>query len=315
MRNLTAIFVVTASFVFASIAQAQSLKGSSASMQRQYQTAVDLGYSFLQTPQAVTGLVSSGYLVKVTPTRYFDLHAVSYPYARPSVKTFINRLSSQYYAACGEKMTVTSLTRPVDRQPANAHSESVHPTGMAVDLRIPQLGKCRSWLENTLLSLEKADVLDVTRERHPPHYHVAVFPQSYETYLAGLQSGEIEGGTLQYVVRSGDTLSTIARRTGSSIAALRAANGLRGDLIHPGLKLQVPINAPSTTPTMIASAEADEPAVMEVTHKVKRGETLWRVAHQYGTSVNALRRENGLTGDFLQVGQTLKVTTMALSSR
>lgn len=315
MRNLTAVFVVTASFVFASIAQAQTLKGSSASMQRQYQTAVDLGYSFLQTPQAVTGLVSSGYLVKVTPTRHFDLHAVSYPYARPAVKTFIDRLSAQYYAACGEKMTVTSLTRPIDRQPANAHSESVHPTGMAVDLRIPRIGKCRSWLENTLLSLETADVLDVTRERNPPHYHVAVFPQSYETYLAGLEQsgGESATSIQQYVVRSGDSLFTIARRTGSSIEALRAANSLRGDLIHPGMKLQVPVEG--NTPTMVASAEPeDEPAVTEVTHMVKRGETLWRVAHQYGTSVNALRRENGLTGDFLQVGQTLKVT-MALSSR
>lgn len=314
MRNLTAVFVVSTSLAFAGFAQAQTLKGSSASMQRQYQVAVDLGYSFLQTPQAVTRLVDSGYLIKVSPNRHFDLHAVSYPYARPAVKTFIERLSSQYYAACGEKLTVTSLTRPIDRQPANAHSESVHPTGMAVDLRIPRLGKCRSWLENTLLSLESADVLDVTRERNPPHYHVAVFPQSYETYVASLEQsgGDTATSMQQYVVRSGDSLFTIARRTGSSIEALRAANNLRGDLIHPGLKLQVPV--PGNTPTMMASSEADEPAVREVTHLVKRGETLWRVAHQYGTSVNALRRENGLTGDFLQVGQTLKVT-MALSSR
>jgi hypothetical protein len=37
-----------------------------------------------------------------------------------------------------------------------------------------------------LLSLEDKVVLDVTRERNPAHYHVAVFPRQYERYVAKL---------------------------------------------------------------------------------------------------------------------------------
>ena len=44
----------------------------------------------------------------------------------------------------------------------------------------------------------------------------------------------------RYVVRKGDTLSGIASRHGSSVAAIRRANGISGSLIHPGQKLVVP---------------------------------------------------------------------------
>jgi LysM repeat protein len=132
--------------------------------------------------------VSLGLLVPVKPGRHFELAQVSYPYARPVVRTFIDRLSSQYFAACHERLVVTSLTRPTGRQPRNASDQSVHPAGMAVDLRISKIAKCRNWLEHTLLALEKQGVLDATRERRPAHYHIAVFPQPYLTYVARLDS-------------------------------------------------------------------------------------------------------------------------------
>ena len=40
-------------------------------------------------------------------------------------------------------------------------------------------------------------------------------------------------------VKSGDTLSNIARRNGTTVAKLRQLNGLRGDMIRPGQKLRV----------------------------------------------------------------------------
>jgi hypothetical protein len=55
---------------------------------------------------------------------------------------------------------------------------------MAVDLRIPASADARRWLETELLDLEQADVLDVTRERRPPHYHVAVFPEAFAAFAA-----------------------------------------------------------------------------------------------------------------------------------
>jgi len=61
---------------------------------------------------------------------------------------------------------------------------------MAVDLRVPAASADRAWLEETLLSLEDAGVLDVTRERRPPHYHVAVYPAAYAAYVARLDSAK-----------------------------------------------------------------------------------------------------------------------------
>jgi LysM repeat protein len=282
-------------------AQAQTMRGSRESITQQHQHAVSHGYTFVQTSSQVADLVNTGELVRVGSSSTMVLHNVSYPYARPEVRTLIERLSAQYFNACGEKMTVTSLTRPIARQPVNASDDSVHPAGMAVDLRIPSNGRCRSWLESTLLSLESSHVLDVTRERRPPHYHVAVFPETYTHYLAAMT-----GQSREYTVQRGDTLTTVAARMGTSVAQLRAANGLRGDLINIGQRLTVPGDSGRTSASTVASA-TPAPVVREVTHKVQRGETLWRIASRYETSVDVLRRQNDLAGDFLRIGQTLRV--------
>ena len=44
----------------------------------------------------------------------------------------------------------------------------------------------------------------------------------------------------RYVVKSGDNLSKIAARHGSSVAAIQRANGIRGTMIHPGQRLTIP---------------------------------------------------------------------------
>jgi hypothetical protein len=160
-----------------------TLRGSPSSMVRQHEVAKASDYSFLRDAAEVKRLADAGYLQRVTPTDDFRLANVSHPYARPEVVTFIERLSAQYREACNERLVVTSLTRPVGNQPSNAHKLSVHPAGMAVDLRISRDAHCRAWLEGTLLALESRSVLDVTRERTPPHYHIAVFPGAYSAYL------------------------------------------------------------------------------------------------------------------------------------
>ena len=79
-------------------------------------------------------------------------------------------------------MVVTSLIRPYAEQVSNSHQLSVHPAGMAVDLRLPPNPECREFLEDRLLEKEGDGLVDITRERAPPHYHVAVFPEPYEEW-------------------------------------------------------------------------------------------------------------------------------------
>jgi hypothetical protein len=159
-------------------ASAQSLYGSRESMARQNLVAQQHDYAYLRTSHDVLQAVDSGVLVAVRGNEDLQLAGgeVSFPYARPEVKTFLEQLAHAYRAACGEPLVVTSLTRPISHQPWNASPISVHPTGMAVDMRCSDRRACRQWLDSTLLALEGEGMIEATRERWPAHYHVAVFP-------------------------------------------------------------------------------------------------------------------------------------------
>jgi hypothetical protein len=164
-------------------AAAASLRGSGRAMERQVRAARSHGYTYIRDPEQLRRFVDEGWLMRVGDGRNHRLAGVSYPYARPEVLLFIERLSAQYQGACGERLVVTSLTRPRSQQPANASRRSVHPTGMALDLRRSSRSSCRRWLESTLMTLERRGVLDATYESRPPHYHVALFPEPYREYV------------------------------------------------------------------------------------------------------------------------------------
>ncbi len=224
---------------------AQSLRGSSASLDRQEHAARVHDFTYLESANQVERFVKAGYLAQVRPNRDFTLHGVSYPFVRPEARTFILRLSSQYRRACGEKLVVTSLTRPLSRQPRNASPRSVHPTGMAIDVRRSNSRACRSWLENVLLSLEKAGVLEATRESYPPHYHIAVYPQPYARYVDQLTSRQADSRMASadgesYTVRAGDSLWEIAQTHGTTVDRIKQENNLRGSRIYAGQRLRLP---------------------------------------------------------------------------
>lgn len=169
-----------------------SLRGSPSSMERQNRVAKAQDYTFLRTPAEVREFVEKEYLVPLEGNESYRVNdGVSFPYARPEMRTFVERLSAQYREGCGERLVVTSLTRPRGRQPGNAHPLSVHPAGMAVDLRISGKRACREWLEGTFLSLERKGILDATRERTPPHYHVALFPGEYAAYVERMRADSL----------------------------------------------------------------------------------------------------------------------------
>ncbi|HLM67057.1 MAG TPA: DUF5715 family protein, partial [Longimicrobium sp.] len=161
-----------------------SMRGSPASMERQHAVAVSEDFTFATSPESVDELVKKEALVPLSGGADYMLHRVSFPYARPEVRTFVENVAAEYRKGCGEQLVVTSLTRPRSNQPGNAHKLSVHPAGMAVDFRISKSPKCQQWFEKALLAMESKNLLDATRERHPPHFHVAVFPAAYGAYAA-----------------------------------------------------------------------------------------------------------------------------------
>jgi hypothetical protein len=186
LRNWMAaamVSVMAVSPAAAAAVGAATLRGSHGSMERQHEVAKELNFTFSRTPAQLRELVVQGKLVEVTGNADFQVsRGVGYAVTRPEVRTFIERFAAGYHAGCGEPLVITSLTRPISQQPRNASPLSVHPAGMAVDFRVSRQLACRAWLEHKLLALEGQSVLDVTREMHPSHYHVAVFPAAYMAY-------------------------------------------------------------------------------------------------------------------------------------
>lgn len=120
--------------------------------------------------------------------------------------------------------------------------------------------------------------------------------------------GDIPAGQLPadaYVVHRvsrGDSLSAIAKRYRTTIARIVQANKLRNQhQIWPGQKLVVPgRNAPA------APVETSSKGSWR-THKVRPGDNLWRLAEQYGTTVQHIKQWNQLSGSQLSLGQELKL--------
>ncbi|RKI82964.1 LysM peptidoglycan-binding domain-containing protein [bacterium 1xD42-87] len=101
------------------------------------------------------------------------------------------------------------------------------------------------------------------------------------------------GGSFAYTVKSGDTLWLLANRFGTSVDAIKRLNSLTGDNLQIGQVLQIP--------TGQSSSYFD--------YTVRSGDTLWLLANRYGTTVDAVKRLNGLASDNLQIGQVLRIPT------
>jgi membrane-bound lytic murein transglycosylase D len=117
-------------------------------------------------------------------------------------------------------------------------------------------------------------------------------------------------------VRRGETLSAIASRYRTSIGSIMEMNRLRSaNRIWPGQQLQVPGGGPgagsASAGGTAAAASSSPPA--EVHHRVRSGDSLWVLASRYGTTVDRIRRDNGLSGSLLRPGQALVVRPGAAS--
>ncbi|HET8655580.1 MAG TPA: DUF5715 family protein [Longimicrobiaceae bacterium] len=236
-------------------AHAQSLRGSPASVDRMYHQALANDLHFFDTSAGVRRAADDGDLVRLSGNRDYRLADVSYAYVLPSTRLFVQRFAAQYRQACGERLVVTSGIRPRSIRLLNSVARSVHPTGMAVDLRKPRGGRCLAWVRESLTEMEGRGIIEATEEHRPPHFHVAVFPGRYTRYVHGSAPGsrtvatsakavarETTTGTpgRRYTVRAGDSIWSIARKEKVSEARLRSANHLRSSRIVVGQVLVIP---------------------------------------------------------------------------
>ncbi len=82
--------------------------------------------------------------------------------------------------------------------------------------------------------------------RHRDHMHVRFYnPLAQEcarrSYRDLVAQGLLPPPTVRHRVRRGDTLSTVARRYGVSVTAIRRANGMRSNFLRAGNSLLIPV--------------------------------------------------------------------------
>lgn len=142
-----------------------------------------------------------------------------------------------------------------------------------------------------------------------------------------------------HVVKPGETLYSIARKTGTPIEELRKVNGLKDDTIHPGQSLKVRRGNPSsgaddskpaTTPvikpakpvtstksTMAPAAKASNGNGVQMTeYTVADGDSLFSIARRHFLSREELAAINSLPVDLpLHAGQKIRLPVEAVSSR
>ncbi|MFQ6037643.1 MAG: LysM peptidoglycan-binding domain-containing protein [Candidatus Aminicenantales bacterium] len=114
-----------------------------------------------------------------------------------------------------------------------------------------------------------------------------------------------EATYVYHYVRRGETVSTIARRYGTSVAAIARLNRLgRNYLIRAGQRLRVPIRTTSSTARQMRTLTKEGEKLV---YTVKRGDNLYLIAKAFNTTVQNIKERNGLKSNILRVGQKLVI--------
>jgi len=108
---------------------------------------------------------------------------------------------------------------------------------------------------------------------------------------------------LTHRIRYGETLSSIARRYGSSVRAIKSANGMRTSRIRAGRRLLVPVLRRRSSKRSNSRPARHLKWSKTVVHRVKPGDTLFAIAQKYGSSVWAIKQANGLKSSKIRPGQ------------
>lgn len=104
--------------------------------------------------------------------------------------------------------------------------------------------------------------------------------------------------TSTYTVQSGDSLSKIASRYGTTVSALSSINGIKNpNFIRVGQVLK-----------LTGAVSVQPPASKAVYYTVKKGDTVWDLSRQFGTSMSQIKSWNKLNASYvIYPGQKLRV--------
>lgn len=100
-----------------------------------------------------------------------------------------------------------------------------------------------------------------------------------------------------YIVKSGDSLWSIAKKLGTTVDELKKINNLTSNTLQIGQKLIIPNG----------NNEEETPESEKNIYVVQKGDSLWSIAKKFNTTVAELKRINNLKTETLSIGQKLKI--------
>ena len=110
---------------------------------------------------------------------------------------------------------------------------------------------------------------------------------------------------INYTVKKGDTLYSIAKNYGVSVDTIVSDNSLKNNNLSIGQNIKIRTNTSLVEECF--GEDYEIPSTNYVSYTVKRGDSLWNIAKNYSTSVSEIINLNNLSNANLSIGQVLKI--------
>ncbi len=140
-----------------------------------------------------------------------------------------------------------------------------------------------------------------------PPYQIFLPHSSVEAFSTRLLSVSVRDyiRTRPYTVQTGDTLSEIAARIGATVPELMVLNSMSNSRIVAGRTIRVPSTSENISKQLV-NIELGNSYGETIRYKVRNGDSLWKIARRFRTTVTNLRKLNA-TSNLIRPGQWLLV--------
>ena len=174
--------------------------------------------------------------------------------------------------------------------------------------------------KDDLSGLENMDTITKQTQQETDAEKLAAEQKAKDEAAAAEAKKKLEGETVTYTVKSGDTLAGISAEYNIAMKTIADANEIKEpynleigqQLKIPGVKKAEtttpetpatnPTTTPTTTPTTSTVADSGQ------TYTVKGGDILSAVAAQYGVTYQSMADLNGIKAPYnIEIGQVLKI--------
>lgn len=147
---------------------------------------------------------------------------------------------------------------------------------------------------DSLWSIARANGLTVDELKSLNNLSSNVLHVGDTLLISSTDSTGDDGNDNYYVVKSGDTLWSIARKFNVSVDDIKALNNLSSNNLSIGMTLKIP---------PYSNKQNEETNV----YVVKSGDSLWSIARMFNSTIDEIKSLNGLKSNVLRIGQRLVV--------